>query len=286
MQHNYRYRKKYFPKSKFSDDNIVLLRKIKNNNHDEKETQRLLYELFLLNKGIIDKTISSLNLEGSYLTREDFYGLAYITLFNCIKYYNENLGVTFSTYLTSALKNKFERELETNRSNINLPSNLNRKYKIAEHKLLSIGEALNEENLSRVTNLSLDISHSLLREKRIENARSIYEGILPSNSEPDENITVEEYLLIDHTQNVEQIVIEKETKELVHKILQELEKKDKKKADIIKLYFGLTKDRKEYNVYQIAVLMNLSRERVRQIMQKALLELKEMIEERQCYDTR
>lgn len=57
---------------------------------------------------------------------------------------------------------------------------------------------------------------------------------------------------------------------LQHKINRAIDKLDKREADIIRTYYGLTPDQESQNFAQIADKMGLSRERVRQIQKEAL----------------
>ena len=60
-------------------------------------------------------------------------------------------------------------------------------------------------------------------------------------------------------------------RERIHeKLTQAIDKLDNREADIIRTYYGLNEEQESKNFAQIAEVMGLSRERVRQIQKEAL----------------
>jgi RNA polymerase primary sigma factor len=124
------------------------------------------------------------------------------------------------------------------------------------------GETASTEELSERMNIS---------GKSIDQLK----GQIPETSSFDEILSTSDY----QDYSVKDLLVDKSTPDpqslyyndrMHDKINQAIDKLDSREADIVRTYFGLNEDREARNFAQIAEVMGLSRERVRQIQKEAL----------------
>ncbi|MEM4367767.1 MAG: sigma-70 family RNA polymerase sigma factor, partial [Candidatus Anstonellales archaeon] len=225
---------------------------------------------------LIHQIINSLNFKGTIINHEDLIGIAYLALHKCVENFDLNKNFSFSTYLVEALRKAFIREIEEKRCNIGLPQNSVKKFKKAEAILKKNEAIITPETIAEESGLSLEETNALFVAKKIEDSFSIYMPLLNPIMTSDDDFKAVEYSIPDPTQNVEEQVVRNIAKEYALNLLTALEKKDKQAFELIKLYYGINEKSEEYTLEEIGKAYKISRERVRQIIQRGIKELKEI----------
>ncbi|MCX8166704.1 MAG: sigma-70 family RNA polymerase sigma factor [Candidatus Micrarchaeota archaeon] len=271
-------------KKSYRQANYELLVRLKSNTVlvDENERKQLMEELYNLNYKLISTVISQQSLRGSILSYEDLYSVAYLVLERCVKNFDVTKGLSFSTYFVEAMKKAFKREIDEKKLNIGLAQNSREKFCAAENKLKMNNLDESTENLVKESGLSEREVEALLRAERIQKAYSIFDSVISNST--DDDMRIVDNLLPDESQNVERIVMKNLTVEYVIKLIEILEKENPKQALIIRLYFGLNEEEKKYTYQEIASLLNISRQRVEQILKQGLNQLRNIARANDLHD--
>jgi len=201
---------------------------------------------------------------------EDLINEGNIGLIKAIKYFDPKKGVKFLSYAIWWIRQSIMKALDERSQLIRIPSDQKtklRKIKKAEMEYFQkYGELPTIEELSKITGLP---------KKEIEASYEIFhkELSLDRPFTESEKRTWEEMLEQKALPSPEEFYKKEYIKEKIKKSLEEL---DKKERDIISLYFGIEDDIPR-SLEEIGKIMNLSKERVRQLKERALLKLKEKL---------
>ena len=201
---------------------------------------------------------------------EDLINEGNIGLMKAIRYFDPNKGVKFLSYAIWWIRQSIMKALDERSQLIRIPSDQKtkiRKIKKAEMEYFQkYGELPTIEELSKITGLP---------KKEIEASYEIFhkELSLDRPFTESEKRTWEEMLEQKALPSPEEFYKKEYIREKIKKSLNEL---DKKERDIISLYFGIEDDIPR-SLEEIGKIMNLSKERVRQLKERALLKLKEKL---------
>ncbi len=201
---------------------------------------------------------------------EDLINEGNIGLMKAIKYFDPKKGVKFLSYAIWWIRQSIMKALDERSQLIRIPSDQKtkiRKIKKAEMEYFQkYGELPTIEELSKITGLP---------KKEIEASYEIFhkELSLDRPFTESEKRTWEEMLEQKALPSPEEFYKKEYIKERIKKSLNEL---DKKEREIISLYFGIEDDIPR-SLEEIGKIMNLSKERVRQLKERALLKLKEKL---------
>ena len=201
---------------------------------------------------------------------EDLINEGNIGLMKAIRYFDPNKGVKFLSYAIWWIRQSIMKALDERSQLIRIPSDQKtkiRKIKKAEMEYFQkYGELPTIEELSKITGLP---------KKEIETSYEIFhkELSLDRPFTESEKRTWEEMLEQKALPSPEEFYKKEYIREKIKKALEEL---DKKERDIIYLYFGIEDDIPR-SLEEVGKIMNLSKERVRQLKERALLKLKEKL---------
>ena len=207
---------------------------------------------------------------------EDLVGAGNLALVTNVKKFDPNKGFRFSTYSTHWIKQGIMRSIETTEKMIKLPSYINElKGKIKKSKD-SLRNKLNREPYEE--EMALDIGVST---RKIKDINANASAFIVSLDEPVSSAISEtgngDLLFLDGIEDTsgkrqDEALNQKFEKELVIDLLSHL--KDNERIILTKR-FGI--DCEKQSLAHIAVGMNLTRERIRQIEKKALFKLRRLV---------
>ena len=249
------------------------------NSNDILEDEKLFYELELLKNYVIAKNnffkrniklvISVAKRYGGKISSfDDFIQDGNIGLVKAINKYEVDKGYRFSTYGMWWIRQAITRNMANFDETIRKPAHIveihNRYVKFASDYLATYGieptvkEAAGAlgEQISTIKEVIKNFSSLTSLENNLNNTEDEYtlSNIIADDGPlPDELYYDKEFME----------VFDKATKELL----------DERTADMLKKHFGLTEDGKKYTLEEVGQMYNVTRERVRQIENKALRKL-------------
>lgn len=194
-----------------------------------------------------------------------------IGLMKAIEKYKVDLGVKFSGYASFWIEHNIKKALHTQTRNIALPNyminrifNYNKHFKALEEKL---GRKPTNEELMKSTGYSRDTIN--LVKQYLHDTISENE-LLKSNSDEDSVQTLLD-CIEDSNSNLEEEIFKKNEYTILNYVLNSNHLSEKEK-DVLKRRYGYYG--KPEKLEEIGKIYNLTRERIRQIENRALLKLK------------
>lgn len=201
---------------------------------------------------------------------EDLINEGNIGLIKAVKHFKPEKGVKFLSYAIWWIRQSIMKALDEHSQLIRIPSDQKtkiRKIKKAEKEYLQkYGEIPPIKVLSKITGIP---------EKEIEASYEIFqkEFSLDRPFTESEKRTWEEIIEQKALPSPEEYYKKEHIKEKIKKAIEELSEKEKQ---IILLYFGIEDDNPR-SLEEIGEIIGISRERVRQLKERALLKLKEKL---------
>lgn len=240
-----------------STDERVILQGIQNGDHQSKEA------LLTNNLGLLYKYTRKYNHKYS----QDIFQEAAIAFLHAAKRYEFDRGTKFSTYATFWIMQAANRGYQKLVRDVRLPSNILenvQKIKKAITYYMTVNHCEpNTEELAKITG----INQSKIEYYKMFAANSSSLDVVIDDNEN----TLGSYIEDSSVQKFEEKLDEEELDNTLYDALDTLSSREK---FIIERHFGL-KDLEPMSLSEIARLLQVSRERIRQIKERALKKIKE-----------
>jgi len=191
-----------------------------------------------------------------------------IGLMKAVDRYDVTKGFKFSTYATHWIRQSIKRGIENNGRNIRVPSHLLEsinKYKIVQLEL--------QKKLGREPNIDEIAEELRISYKEAVKLNKLQSDTISMNKlvGEDEESELEKYIP-DVSNNPENKVLENIMKLEIRELLEKCNLKQKE-IDVLKLRYGLENEQPK-SLQEIGDIYNVSRERIRQIENKALAKIR------------
>ena len=198
----------------------------------------------------------------------DLIGEGNLGLMTAARKFDPDHGVKFISYavwwIRQAILAAVARHGRTVRVPLNRTADLSRVIKVAETLRQERSREPTPEEIAEITELSTDVVRSLL-------ALNTAEVRLDAPLDPDGDRTLVDRFVADEFVSVEDQVMDRFLSEAIDGALRTLPARD---ARVLRLYFGLDGG-KEHTLEEIGGMFGVTRERIRQLRDRALKRLKE-----------
>ncbi len=202
------------------------------------------------------------------LALTDLIGEGNIGLMIAARKFDPDQGVKFISYavwwIRQSILASLARQSRTVRVPLNRTADLSRIMRAAESMREELRREPTPEELARATGLMLDVVLSLM-------SLNTAEVRLDAPLDPDGDRSLIDRFVGENSPNVEDEVMHRFLAEEVERALASLAPRD---AKVLRLYFGLDGGR-EFTLEEIGAMLGITRERVRQLRDRALRSLRE-----------
>ena len=198
----------------------------------------------------------------------DLIGEGNVGLLTAARKFDPDQGVKFISYavwwIRQAILSSLARQGRTVRVPLNRTADLSRIIKSTEALRQELNREPTPEEIAKATNLAVDVVQALA-------ALNTADVRLDAPLDLDGERTLIDRFLAEGPGNTEQEVMDRFLTEEVERALRSLPPRDSK---VLRLYFGLDGGR-EHTLEEIGGMLGVTRERVRQLRDRALKRLKE-----------
>jgi RNA polymerase sigma factor (sigma-70 family) len=237
-------------------------------------------------KTCIEKTVKDIKYYESYITEknaklalsivkkynrpeieDDLFQEGLMGIMKAVKKFKYELNYKFSTYATPWIKQYINRFLQNNETTIRLPLHII-ELKKAINKIMDINKQENKK-IPSIKEIAMILNET---EDHIKLALETNTNTISAQTkigQEEDSAEILENIQCEKTMPLEEAIYN-ELKEIISKQLESLKDKEK---NIIILRFGLNGNN-PHTLQEISNIMNLTRERIRQIEQNALNKLK------------
>ncbi|MDB4912034.1 MAG: polymerase sigma factor [Gemmatimonadetes bacterium] len=198
----------------------------------------------------------------------DLIGEGNVGLLTAARKFDPDQGVKFISYavwwIRQAILSSLAKQGRTVRVPLNRTSDLSRIIKGAEILRQKLRREPMPEELAQLTGLSVDVVQAL-------SALNSGDVRLDAPMDPDSDRSLIERFVADEMTNPEEEYMQRFVTEEIERALATLPARD---AKVLRLYFGLDGGR-EHTLEEIGAMLGVTRERVRQLRDRALKRLRE-----------
>jgi RNA polymerase primary sigma factor len=206
--------------------------------------------------------------QGQGLTLSDLINEGNYGLIKAAQRFDETRGFKFISYavwwIRQAILSSLARQGRTVRVPLNRTADLSRIIKASEILRQKLRREPSPEELSQVTGLSVDVVQSLA-------ALNTGDVRLDAPMDPDGDRSLIERFVADEMPDAEEEAMNRFLTDEIESALSTLPPRD---AKVLRLYFGLEGGR-EHTLEEIGSMLGVTRERVRQLRDRALKRLRE-----------
>lgn len=199
-------------------------------------------------------------------------------LMKAVERFDPSKGAKFSTYGALWIRQAIRRALSYQAKTIRLPVNMIDRISKMQKEIVRMSEYLGREPTNRelAEELNLDIKQI----KKAREAISIKTASLdePINSLDGDSPKLREMIPDERAQVSTDILINDEDKAMVRSLLDCLSNRESR---VVELRLGLNGSDEPMTLEEVGVVYRLTRERIRQIQNKALFKMREMMRQRQ-----
>jgi len=202
------------------------------------------------------------------LALTDLIGEGNVGLLTAARKFDPDQGVKFISYavwwIRQAILAALARHGRTVRVPLNRTADLSRIIRTAESLRQEFGREPTPEEIARAVGLALDVVQSLA-------ALNTVDVRLDAPLDPEGDRSMIERFIVDEQSNAEEQAMDQFLSEEIARALRTLPPRD---ARVLRLYFGLDGGR-EHTLEEIGGMLGVTRERVRQLRDRALKRLRE-----------
>jgi len=188
-------------------------------------------------------------------------------LLQAIEKFDYKLGYRFSTYAIHWIEQFIRRSVEEQSTNIKIPPHAWENLRLWSRTFEKLKEKLKREptlnEIAKELKISARQVHSIL--STLSAAYSV-DSLSTLVQDNEDSLTLEETLSDESKGNPDNLILTQSSHEEMKKIIAELPERDR---DILFMRYGLEKDEPE-TLADVSKKLNISRERVRQIEQRAV----------------
>lgn len=270
-----------------ADENLTISKEIKQSNEVlcnliQRGNRQAIQNLCIKNKRLVDKYVLLYQKRyGNRLDFEDLEQVGYVGLIRAAQKYDANQGTVFSTYAVFWIRQAITREIMDNGYAIRIPVHMMERI----NKVISIDNSLGSKGLNlseRMKTISdeLGLSYEEVKECLIIKNNYLTYSSLNSPIGEDEESELGDLLPVDETEQTDEVAMQIFLREQLQEVLQTLTEREQK---ILVLRFGL-EDGHARTLEEVGQLFNVTRERIRQIEEKALRKMRHPSRSRKLKD--
>lgn len=270
-----------------ADENLTISKEIKQSNEIlcnliQQGSRQAVQDLCIKNKRLVDKYVLLYQKRyGNRLDFEDLEQVGYIGLIKAAKKYDAGQGTVFSTYAVFWIRQAITREIMDNGYAIRIPVHMMERI----NKVISIDNSLGREGLNLLERMKIISDELGLRYEEVKECLIIKNNYLTyaSLNSPigeEEESELGDLLPVDETEQTDEVAMHFFLREQLEEVLKTLTEREQK---ILVLRFGL-EDGHARTLEEIGQLFNVTRERIRQIEQKALRKMRHPSRSRKLKD--
>lgn len=254
-------------------EELVLNKKVHQSNEIlchliQQGNRQAMQDLCVKNQGLVRKYVFAYKKRYSNrLDYEDLEQVGFMGLIKAAQRFNLQLGVSFSTYAVYWIKQAIAREIMNHGYAIRIPVHMMERI----NKVVAVDNRLIYEGIPILERIpcvadELGISEDSVREAlALRNNYLLYTSLDTPIGE-DQDSVLGDFIAMDETISVEQIVFNKELRKELETVIAFLKPKEK---EILKLRFGWN-DNHPKTLEEIGTIYGVTRERIRQIEAKAV----------------
>jgi len=247
------------------EDNKDLILKIKTE-FDDLKKQELIEELLKIYLPLIKEEVQKIDTDE--LEIEDLMQEGYLAFIKAIENYDLTKNVSFEDFLRRSIKSKIKDAIEEYKNTLSIPEHISNELNMVMDKEQELFNNLKRPATLNEVAIALDITVDELKELKSYALNAL--SIDNANLEKPLIELVNNYNTVDEEDDIDDI----DSLKLSMETLNEREK------EVVKMYYGLDGYEKLTNL-EISKKLNISKEKVRQIITLSKIKLKREMEDYQ-----